>query len=194
MRTSCFVAVLSALGALSGSGQGTVHFGNTPTTLITTNDFQSHIGNILGAGNYQFGLYVGPFGSPSDSLTLTALALNGAVAGRFEGGNIVLPAAPPGTQLSFQVRGWSSFAGGSYDQAYNYAIADTQPTAFLGQSIAGSFTVPSSGTIELFGTGPGQVGGFELTPVVPEPSTWGLAVLGSVLGAAWLRRRHGRAF
>jgi hypothetical protein len=191
MKKSSFAAVLLAFSILSGLGQGMVHFGNTPTTLITTNDFQSHIGNILGAGNYSFSLYAGPFGSSSESLALIIpRATNGAVAGRFDGGIGTLPGFVAGTQLSFQVRGWSSFAGATYEEAYNYAVGNGVPTAFLGQSTLGFFTVPSSGTIELFGAGPGQVGGFALTPVVPEPSTWALAVLGSLLGAAWLRRRR----
>lgn len=170
----------AVLSAMSVWGQGSLHFGNTPTTLITTNDFQSQIGNIVGPGNYGFGLYIGPFGSSGDSLILTALATNGVLAGRFEGGNLTL--LSPGMQYSFQVRGWSSFAGASYEQAYNAAFTGAQPDALLGQSTLGFFAAPTSGTIELFGTGPGQVGGFPLTPlVVPEPSAYALAAIGLCL-------------
>ncbi|HTD67531.1 MAG TPA: PEP-CTERM sorting domain-containing protein, partial [Candidatus Limnocylindria bacterium] len=56
----------------------------------------------------------------------------------------------------------------------------------VGQSTMGFFTIPSSGTISIFGTGPGQVGGFYLTSVIPEPSTFALALLGLAL---WSARR-----
>jgi hypothetical protein len=173
-------------------GQGSVHFGNTATTLITTNDFQGHIGNIVGAGNYGFGLYLGSFGSSGDALTLTALATNGAFPGRFDGGNLV--PLSPGMQFSFQVRGWSSFAGASYEQAYINAINGSEPSAFLGESTVGFFTAPTAGTIELFGTGPGQVGGFALTPLpIPEPSTYALAGLGLCSLLLLWRRKRARA-
>jgi len=150
--------------AVSTFGQGTVHFGNTATTLITTNDLQGHSGPISIAGSYRFELYVGPFGSPASSLSLVASVANGLGAGRFDAGNVAVP-SPGGTQLSFQVRGASPFSG---------------PATYFGESTEGFFTVPSSGSIELFGTGPGQVGGFELTPV-PEPATWAVALVGTAV-------------
>ncbi|HWN94931.1 MAG TPA: PEP-CTERM sorting domain-containing protein [Methylomirabilota bacterium] len=168
----CFAVGFSILVAVSAWGQGSIHFGNTPTTLITTNDFQGHIGNILGPGNYRFGLYTGPLGAPGSLLTLTTVATNGATPGRFDGGTEPLAGFPTGSQVSFQVRGWSIFGGPSYETAA--AI----PGAYIGESTIGFFTVPMSGTIEVFGTGPGQVGGFVLTPVVPEPSAYALAALG----------------
>ena len=185
-----------ALATATCSGQGRVHFGNTATTLITTNDFQGHIGNISGAGNYSFALYLGPFGGSRDSLTLLAFATNGPFPGRFDGGNQVLLSA--GAQVSFQVRGWSSFAGNSYEQAYNAAISGT-PGAHLGESTIGFFTVPAGPeTIEIFGTGPGQVGGFALTPLaVPEPSAYALLALGLgsalLIGSHWRRQSRMRA-
>lgn len=174
-----FAIAVSVFVSFTLWGQGAVHFGNSPTTLISTNDFQGHLGNILGAGNYGFGLYLGPLGSSGDSLNLTARASNGNIAGRFDGGTEPLP-FPAGTQLSFQVRGWSSFGGATYEQAYNNASGGASDI-FLGQSTIGFLTVPASGTIELFGTGPGQISGFELAVLVPEPSTCALIALGSAL-------------
>jgi hypothetical protein len=64
----------------------------------------------------------------------------------------------------------------------------TQEKCYRGESVVGFFTVPASGTVELFGAGPGQGGGFALTPVVlPEPSTWALAAVGTSM--LLLRRR-----
>ena len=186
-----FAVGFSLLLAVTTWGQGAVHFGNTATTLITTNDFVGHVGNVVGAGNYGFGLYLGPVGSDRDSLTPLAFTTNGPFPGRFDGGNLVLLAGA-GFQYSFQVRGWSSFAGGSYEQAYINAINGVQPGVFLGESTLGFFTVPASGTIEIFGTGPGQVSGFVLTPLpIPEPSTYALTGVG-LLTLFLLQRRAQR--
>lgn len=178
MKAFCAV-VLMALASIIGRGQGTVDFRNTLSTPITTNNLQGTSGLISGAGNYRFGLYVGPFGSSGGSLTLVGSGINGTIAGQFTGGSVVA-GFPPDTQVSFQVRGWSSFAGNSYEQASIYATGGNLPLAYLGQSMLGSFTVPSSGSVILFGTGPGQVGGFELSPI-PEPSTFILSVVGLLL-------------
>jgi hypothetical protein len=191
MRIFC-AAVFVALVAITTHGQGTVDFHNTGTTLITTNDFQGHNGLISGAGNYRFGLYVGPFGSGGGSLTLVGLATNISIAGLFgTSGNAVSSGFPTGTQVSFQVRGWSSFAGNSFEQAYTYAANGIFPIAYIGQSALGFFTVPSSGSVVVFGTGPGQVGGFALTPI-PEPSMFLLSGF-ALLMFAGLRQRCAKA-
>ena len=180
-------AVLIALVPIAAHGQGTIDFRNTPSTPITTNNLQGASGLISGAGNYRFGLYVGPFGSGGGSLTLVGMGTNGAAAGQFNSSGLIA-GFPSGMQVSFQVRGWSSFAGNSYEQAFNYATGGNSPLAYLGQSAPGFFTVPSSGSVIIFGTGPGQVGGFELSPI-PEPSTFILSLLGlSLLGGLRLRR------
>ena len=184
----CFSA--SALFGVNARAQGVVDFHNTGTTQITTNSLTGATGPTSGAGNYLFGLYVGPFGSSLDSLSLVGLTPNISLPGLFgTSGNFVnvgFPAA--GTQVSFQVRGWSTFAGNSFEQAYAYAAGANSPIAYLGVSAPGSFTVPSSGSVILFGTGPGQVGGFQLTPI-PEPSTTVLGLLGVLTLSIGLRRR-----
>lgn len=190
MKSFC-AAVLMALASITGRGQGTIDFRNTPSTPITTNNLQGTSGLISGAGNYRFGLYVGPFGSSGGSLTLVGLGTNGAIAGQFNGGSGVIAGFPSGTQVSFQVRGWSSFAGNNYDQAFTYATGGNLPLAYLGQSTLGFFTVPNSGSVIIFGTGPGQVGGFELTPI-PEPSTYVLSLFGLPLLVALRRGRTTR--
>jgi hypothetical protein len=174
----CFSA--AALLGDSGRAQGVVDFHNTGTTQITTNSFSGATGPTIGSGNYLFGLYVGPFGSSMSSLSPVGLTTNISLPGLFgTSGNFLATGFPPGTQLSFQVRGWSSFAGNSFEQAYAYASGAISPIAYLGVSAPGFFTVPSSGSVILFGTGPGQVGGFSLTPI-PEPSVALLGLLGGV--------------
>ena len=185
----CWSAV--ALFGISAKAQGVVDFHNTGTTQITTNSFTGATGATLGAGNYLFGLYVGPFGSPLDSLSPVGFAPNISLPGFFgTTGNFISTGFPPGTQLSFQVRGWSSIAGNSFEQAYAYASGANFPIAYLGVSAPGFLTVPSSGSVVLFGTGPGQVGGFQLTPI-PEPSITVLGLLGTLtLYIGFLRKKE----
>ena len=190
----CCIVYFSAAASV-GTGakaQGVVDFHNTSTTQITTNSLTGAIGPTSGAGNYLFGLYVGPFGSPLNSLSVVGLAANSSLPGLFGmSGNFIAAGFPAGTQLSFQVRGWSSFAGNSFEQANTYTAWANFPIAYLGVSAPGSFTVPSSGSIVLFGTGPGQVGGFQLTPI-PEPSTTLLGLLGVLMVYKGFARRKSR--
>lgn len=180
------------IGALTTSAQSTIDFRNTVGTPISTNDFQGNTGLISGAGNYLFGLYLGPFGNSADTFLLSGLAASSSTAGLFGTlGNPVPIGFLVGAQVSFEVRGWSSFAGNTYEQALAYAIGGNSPPAYLGKSAPGSFTVPSSGSIILFGTGPGQVGGFQLTPI-PEPSTTVLGLLGVLTLYIGLSRKKAR--
>jgi hypothetical protein len=173
--------------ALTAQGQGTVLFQNTSQTQITNILTQLP---ISGPGDFRFGLYIGPSGSPNPS-TLLVTATNGNIPGFFSGGNVLVPAVP-GTQLAFQVRGWSSFAGATFEEAYALALTQTPPYPLVGQSTVGSFTVPASGSVILFGTGPGQVGGFYLTPVIPEPSTYALTALALGAWGMWRGSRRRR--
>jgi hypothetical protein len=190
MAVLCLAYV--TVGALTTSAQSTIDFRNTAGTAISTNDLAGHSGLISGAGNYLFGLYMGPFGSNPDALLLSGLTANGSTAGLFgTAGNPVPIGFPVGSQVSFQVRGWSGFAGSSYESALAYATGGNLPLAYLGTSTPGSFTVPASGSVIIFGSGPGQVRGFELTPI-PEPSAAMLGVLG--LGLLGLCARARKAW
>ncbi len=192
MRTVILLLlVVLHLGQNHLRGQGTVAWANTPTTLITTNDGQGLSGLMTGAGNYEFGLYVGPLASDSGSLSLVAVATNGTIDGRLAASSLALPGFSAGTQLSFRIRGWSAFAGTDYDSALNFGLAGQNPVAYLGQSDSGFFTVPNSGSIPLFGQGAGQVRGFELTPV-PEPGAVTFTIIGFGVLTLMLQRWNSR--
>src|ERR1043166_2135495 len=163
-------------------GQGRVNFSNGSTTSITTNDFQGHVGNVSGAGLYTFGLYVGTLGTPEAALQLNILGTNNALAGRMtakNGGSTSPLAAPwdtgnaPNTYpLTFQVRGWSTAGGNSYEEALLAQTSGT-PNIYIGKSAIGSVSPTFSPTLPpaIFGTsGGGAVPGFELSSV-PEPSS-----------------------
>jgi hypothetical protein len=183
---------VSMLAVVTAYGQNRVALANTSTTLITqTNQQTGATGNISGAGNFRFGLYVGDVGTAEGSLQLVGLGTNTALAGRFSGGNPFAISAPlgDGRQLTFQVRGWSLAAGSTYEQAAAAAVNNADVNIFFGVSSLGTVTPTASPNpaAALFGTGAGQIGGFQLTNV-PEPSSIALGLLG--LGAIALFRRR----
>jgi len=182
--------------------QGTVQFNNSASTQLTTNSTSSpppghapdRVGLTTGAGQYTIGLYIAPQGT-TDPLAFslmgpTTLSQSGLGNGRFNGNplpNNFAISNNTGQTIAFQVRAWSTFAGATYEAALGRTDLLTR---YLGASTIGEVT-PATGltpTPALFGTAPGQVLGFQLTPVIPEPSSIALGLLG--LGAIALFRRR----
>lgn len=189
MKAHYAVLVGLSLFTIASFGQGTVFFGNTSSTRITTNVLDS-TSYTSGTGTYKFSLYLADPGNPFMLVATTTNSPGPLGLGRFDGGNIPL-AYPVGTLLSFQVRGWTSAGGATYEEA----VANSAVDSFigLGNSTIGSFTVPAGGSspVLLFGFLPGQVGGFVIGTPVPEPSTWALLFLGLGLGGRMWRSRRG---
>jgi hypothetical protein len=171
---------------LLGLAQGTVQFANTSTTQLSTNNLAGSSGLTTGINTYKIGLYVAPQGTLNEaSFTLVGTATNqtGLGNGRFNGGNPFAIPGNNGVTIAFQIRAWSFSSGNTYEEAWATQIG------YFGKSTIGEVT-PATGvalTPALFGTGPGQVGGFVLTPAIPEPSSIALGLLG--LGAIALFRR-----
>jgi hypothetical protein len=181
--------------------QGTVNFANTGTTLMTTNSGNppppgqpvNATGPTTGAGQYTIGLYIAPQGTTDPAaFTLmgpTTLSQSGLGNGRFNGNplpNNFVVSNNTSQTIAFQVRAWSTFAGSTYE----LALANSDLRRYLGATTIGEVT-PATGltpTPALFGTAAGQVGGFVLAPVIPEPSSIALGLLG--LGAIALFRRR----
>jgi len=181
--------------------QGTVNYANTGQTQLSTNSTStpppSQAANQAGVTQlgYTIGLYIAPQGTTDqNAFTLmgpTTASQGGLLGqGRFNGNplpaNFVI-SNNTGQTIAFQVRAWSTFAGTDYASALaNLA----RPDRYLGVSAIGEVT-PATGltpTPALFGTAAGQIGGFVLVPVVPEPSSIALGLLG--LGAIALFRRR----
>jgi len=159
------------LFALPSFSQGTVNWAS-PSSPLTTNNLQGSNGSISGAGQYRFGLYIGALGTPESSLTLIAVTTNALVSGAFSPVNNVLVPFALGQQITFQVRGWSSFAGLTYESALAYALGGGDPLAYLGQSALGIYPIGAPGPL--------QSPTFVLTPV-PEPSAVLLGMAGLLL-------------
>jgi hypothetical protein len=196
MRTFLLTLVL-LLPVARGFSQGVVGFYNGAGSRLSTNDLQGNVGFTTGVNAYRIGLYIGPAGT-TDPLTfsLVGVATNftgGVLDGRFGyPGEFQIP-GNTGQTIAFQVRAWSLFAGLSHEDALLYPGPET---VYAGTSTIG-YTIPATGSASpppLFGTSPGQVGGFTLVPIIPEPSTWALAVLGA--GVLWFatRARRRKAF
>jgi hypothetical protein len=193
MKKTLLIIAMAILPAVVFA-QGTVQFNNTTTTRMTTNSTATpppgqqanQTGNTTGAGLFTVGLYIAPAGTTDQSLfTLvgTTPSLTGIGAGTFNGnppdGGFAIP-GNTGQTIAFQIRAWQTSGGSTYEAA---------TTVYRGVSAIGSVT-PATGLIlapALFGTGPGQIGGFVLTPGVPEPSSIAFGLLG--LGAVALFRR-----
>ena len=197
MRTLWLTWMLLALAA-SSFGQGQVEFRNTSSTRLSTNDFQGNIGFTTGVNAYRIGLYIAPQGTTDPNafslMNPTTVNRTGSGDGLFNGndlssGAFFIISNNSGQTIAFQVRAWSYFAGSTYDEALLYSGPET---VYRGASTIGQ-AVPGTGAglpATLFGTNPGAVSGFTLTPIIPEPSTWALVVLGA--SALWCSARARR--
>jgi hypothetical protein len=180
--------------APSVHAQGTVAFNNLASTnfRLWTNGPGPRESNLINGASYRIGLYGSTdLNAPESSLSLLLLATNpgpAAFAGYFNGGSVAfIPGLAAGTTIRFQLRGWSLFAGQSFEQARTASQVDPLNVALglspLGTATLGGGIVPPG---LLFGTAPGLLTeGFLIG--VPEPSAYALAALG-VLFLAGIRR------
>jgi hypothetical protein len=195
IQISFSLAVIVGL-ACDACAQGTVVFANSSATRLTTNDLQGSVGYTTGVNAYRIGLYIAPQGTtdPNVFSLMPPTAVN-----RTDSGDGLFNGNPPGgffgisnnigQPIAFQVRAWSYFAGATYEEALVYGGPET---VYRGSSAIGQAD-PATGSGSpplLFGTLPGQVGGFMLTPIIPEPSTMALAVVGA--GVLWFATRRRR--
>ena len=196
MRTWLVICVLMLLTA-QAFPQGQVDFSNTSSTRLSTNVFQGHTGFTTGVNAYRIGLYIAPEGTTDPNVFSlmgpTAVNRTGSGDGLFNGnrgdGFFFNISNNSGQTIAFQVRAWSYFAGSTYEEALLYAGPET---VYAGSSTIG-YTTPATGAAlapNLFGTTPGTVGGFTLTPIIPEPSTWALIVVAA--GVLWCAARTRR--
>jgi hypothetical protein len=163
--------------------QGVVQFVNTTSTRLTTNDLHGNVGFTTGVNAYRIGLYIAPQGTTDPNVF--SLMNPTAVNRTGSGGD--------GQTIAFQVRAWSYYAGSTYEEAVLYAGPGTvyRGSSTIGQVIPaiGSATPPA-----LFGTQPEHIGGFTLTPIIPEPSTGALVVLGAAVLWFVTRARRRKSF
>jgi len=205
MKKLATLFAMMAVGLGNSWAQGTIDFHNPNTFPLRVQDAGGNTftvgaaGSPLGGASVRVGLFVGPNGSTSMSqMSMVGLATNSASAvplfvGTFNGGNpYTITPSTPNAQVAFMFAAWSITTGsmtyaGAYDPAINVGLQGYAGTSTIGQGYTlANFGVPASLPAATFGSGPGQVSGFTLTPV-PEPSTIVLGILGAA--ALLLRRR-----
>jgi len=197
MKKLLLLAVLSLGTAVSGWSQGVVAFNNTGANTnwrLWTNNVSGSASNLMAnqAGHYTIGFYAGAVGTAEGSLELVGTVGNVGVApGRFTGVSpFTLNGYAPGTPINFQLRAWSVAGGSSYATALSTIEGGNLDIA-IGVSTIGTVTPGTSGSPAppIFGTAVGLLTrGFGVAPIVPEPSSIALGLLG--LGAIALFRRR----
>jgi MYXO-CTERM domain-containing protein len=171
--------LVSAVGAFA---QGTVNFATAATGVnAPARDTTSGSPGVLASGSaYAAQLYVGPAGAAATSLTTNGVSGTiatfgtGGLAGYVTGGSRSIEGFAGGTTITAQVRAWATATGSSWETATT-----------RGESITVQVTLASGNNQP-----PNLVGlqAYSISPVVPEPSSIALGLLG--LGAVALIRRR----
>jgi len=198
MKKLAGILCLSAL-TTGAFAQGIINFQNSGQTLLSTQaagQSAAVMGNT--PGQYFFGLLTSASGA-AGSFTFTGLyATNTAAStgGRLAGGNgIAVPGWAAGTTMSYEIAGWSSDLGHTFNASW--LTAAPGGGSFFGISPIASGTAggtDASGNsfppYNLFGGATGIPTGFTLTQgSVPEPSSMALAGLGAAALLIFRRRK-----
>jgi hypothetical protein len=177
--------------------QGLINFGNSPTTLISTQVPGQAAQTMAGAsGSFLFGLLISPAATgPFTFAGIYGTNLVNASGGRLSGGNgVAVNGWQPGATMFYELVGWASTAGATFNAAWVKAdgTTGTRPVDFFGISAQGSGIAgggPNSlPPLPLFQGASGIPTGFTLTPV-PEPTSMALAGLGAAALLIFRRRK-----
>jgi len=195
-------AMLVAVATTRTFGQAQVTFNNSGNQITYGAGNGTNQGLALygSAGTYEYGLYMGTFGSTSISQmqlvdTVLSIATTGPTAtfsGFINSGTINTPgntantlAFNSSTEYAFIVAAWTAASGSTYAAALAAAGSET------GLSALGFFTPGSGGSspaAQAFGSSAGQVTAFSIAPV-PEPTTLALGGLGAAALLLFRRRK-----
>jgi hypothetical protein len=177
------------------SAQGLINWANSSTTLISVNGSPMPV-STTPATTYNFGLFIAAAGTAAPTgindanwQFVAAYAVNStaaAGAGRMlNPGIATVTGFGAGSSVSFIVRAWQSTTGGGDWAAAKPGIL-TSGTSALGSALLGGGAI---GTPSAFGVGAGQIGGFNVPTVIPEPASMALAGLGAASMLLFRRRK-----
>lgn len=188
IKSALICAALLA-AAVSVHAQGTVIFGNAAASGVT------NIGGLRATSTTPIwiGLYyntdiaaTGAAGPVADNWLLSTPAIRiGPVQGVFSGGTRTLNGVLTGARVAFQVRLWDNAyadwnaAADAGLNARHYAVS---PVMLL--NLGGGSTPAPLITTD------GGFPGLQMLPIVPEPSTLALGLLGAVGTLVLFRRRR----
>jgi hypothetical protein len=189
MKKLLLLAVL-ALSGVAAFAQGTVNFANGASGVNAPITNGVTLLRAASGDQIMAMLYVGAANVTEGNLTTNgvgggAIVIGGTSAGYFLGGSRTIDTFG-GVQVTLQVRAWFASAGATYEAA---RAARPNGGSFTGQGYAAGNTVQVTLATGLQ-TPPNMTGlaGFTVPPVIPEPSSIALGLLG--LGAlAMIRRR-----
>jgi hypothetical protein len=189
MKTFLFSFLLLIASCSTLFGQGWIAFQNftSPDSRILTNDLVGNVGYMEGTAQWVVGLYMAPAGtadplSSSWQLVVTSTNRTGFFRGLFTSYNpFQVNGYAVGTTYATQARGWDILAGGPRVGGHWY-----------GESAIGSVVPASAGGPfqNVFGTGAGQLGGFQIIAPIPEPSSFVLLIAGGLISAAFYGKRR----
>jgi hypothetical protein len=177
--------VLCLLRSISFAlAQGSVNFYNDPNTLVSVDSGNGQPTPIgIQSNSYYFALLTAPTGTTDPTLFSFAnvYATNLAFAGRLLGGvNVVVPGWAAGTQLSYEVAGWSSSLGHDWEQGWltgKFASAGFFGVSSIGNNYAdppGGYPSGGPPNVNLFGGATGIQTGFALHTVEANASAQGV--------------------
>jgi hypothetical protein len=186
------ITAAAVLATLSSFAQGTVNFSNaTGTTAQRVRIDDPNTGALAPAGTtYSLGLYYAADGTSDESMFVMLGASTGVAGaagtptGLYNGGNRTAPTATAGGFGMFQVRGWETAYGATYELARASGQGRVGKSNIVRVDTGDPTTVPPGTPASLTAAG---ISGFALTPV-PEPSAIALGILGA--GTLLLLRRR----
>ena len=158
--------------------QGLINFFNNASTLVSVEP-----PGVLPQwpGTFYFALLT----APTNSTTFTfanVYGTNQTPAGRFTGGaNIAVTGWAAGATMQFEVVGWSSDLGTTFNPAWltTYPASGFFGISGIGTGQAGGFNgVGTLPNLNIFGGTTGIQSGFSLLTIIPEPDATTLAAAG----------------
>jgi len=186
MKKSLLLAS-AIFASLSAYGQGTVVFANSSATAVT--NILTGVRAVAGT-TFMLQLYWAVDGTTDDGqFRPIGAEFNGVTRflgpGVFNAGGATAPVTPAGTFGMFQIRAWQVAFGTSYEEAATRVGALVGKSNIIRVNTGDPIIQPPDAPSSLTAAG---LQAFLLTPVIPEPSLFGLGLLGA--GALLLLRRR----
>ncbi len=180
-----FALMVACIGV---QAQGTITFNSSGPLKISNAPPSALAGQ--GAAGATVALYFStdtnaPRSALAISTAMITNTLSGANAGLFIGGTRALPGVAGAQIILAQIRAWTG-AFATYEDALAAAMVDG--VTHIGESQLFTLQLGGNGFPTASLTAPGKLNQFNIAPLVPEPSSIALGLLG--LGAIALFRRR----
>jgi len=194
--------------AMGAEAQGLIKFANSATTLISIWGYGMPGVTVMpasGGGNptFYFALLSAPFGTTDPTAFvfagLYATNTTATTGGRLQGGSLLGVAAnstwPAATSRSFEVVGWDSSGGTTYNPAWLTDVASRNMPYFGISPIAAGMSGGTDPVTQLtypalaVFSGTTIANGFSFG-YIPEPGSGSLACIGIALWSIYRRRVH----